>query len=95
MESFSNLNDFKDTVAQYYCDTNSEYEITYIPVLKTWFEMRNNPYFQFTLCVRFEKSKNVFKYPMSCPVEQFDSLIKDLDDYMRKSYRMNFAKKWL
>lgn len=95
MESFSSLNDFKDTIAQYYCDTNSEYEITYIPVPKTWFEMRNNPCFQFVLRVRFERTKKVFEYPMSCPVTLFESLIKNLDNYIRKSYRMNFAKKWL
>ena len=95
MESFSSLNDFRDTVAQYYCNSNSEYEITYIPRLKTWFEMRNNPYSQFVLRVCFERTKKVFEYTMSCPVWQFESLIKDLDLYIRKSYRMNFAKKWL
>lgn len=87
--------DFKKTVAQYYCDTNSEYEITYIPILKTWHEMRNNPYFQFTLCVCFEKNKKVFKCPMTWKMSEFESLVKNLDNYIRKSYRMNFAKKWL
>lgn len=86
--------EFKKAVAQYYCDTNSEYEITYIPVLKSWTELRN-PYFQFTLCVSFEKNKKVFECPMTWKTSEFDSLVKDLDNYIRKSYRMNFAKKWL
>ena len=95
MESFSTFIDIKDAVAQYYCDTNSEYEITYTPILKTWFEMRSSPCFQCVLHVRFEKTKKVFDHPVTCPVGLFESLIKNLDLYMRKSYRMNFAKKWL
>lgn len=94
MECFSNFLDFKDAVAQYYCDSNSEYEITYIPIPKPWAELRN-PYFQFVLCVRFERTNKVFEYPMCWITSQFESLIKDLDLYIRKSYRMNFAKKWL
>lgn len=94
MESFSSFIDFKDAVAQYYCYSNSEYEITYIPVVKLLSEWRN-PYFQFVLCVSFERTKKVFKYHMTWKTSQFESLVKDLDNYIRRSYRMNFAKKWL
>lgn len=95
MESFSTFIDFKDAVAQYYCDSNSEYEITYIPITQTRSTSLVNRYFKFVLHVRFERTNKIFEYPMTYPVRLFESLIKDFDNYIRKSYRMNFAKKWL
>ena len=95
MECFSTFIDFQDAVTQYYCDSNSEYEITYIPITQTRSTSLVNPYFEFVLQVRFERTNKIFEYPMTYPVRLFESLIKDLEDHMKRSYRMNYAKKWL
>lgn len=95
MECFSTFIEFKDAVAQYYCDSNSEYEITYIPITQQRSTSLVNRYFEFVLCVRFKRTNKVFEYPMAYPVRLFESLIKDLEDHMKRSYRMNYSKKWL
>ena len=99
MESFSTFIDFQDAVTQYYCDSNSECEITYIPIVRpprsTSSVNCGDSYFEFVLCVRFERTNKIFEYPMTWFTSQFESLIKDLEDHMKRSYRMNYAKKWL
>lgn len=98
MECFSTFIDFQDAVTQYYCDSNSEYEITYIPIVqppRTTTSVNVGRYFEFVLCVRFERTNKVFEYPMIWYTSQFESLIKDLEEHMKRAYRMNFAKKWL